>query len=602
MMKRTDYCGAVRKKDTGRVVVLTGWVHRRRDHGAIIFIDLRDREGLVQVVFDCSDPIKEFSIFQTQSRALRSEYVIEVRGEIAERPAGTENPDILTGEVELHASDITILNRSLTPPFAIEDAQEAAESLRLQYRYLDLRRPSVQQKFILRHNLSKTVRHFLDKHGFLEIETPFLTKSTPEGARDFLVPSRLNPQTFYALPQSPQLFKQILMIAGFDRYYQVVRCFRDEDLRADRQPEFTQLDIEFSFLEANDILTLMETLIAHLFRELKGIEMPTPFQRLTYQQAMSRFGVDKPDIRFGLELKDITDLAAQSQFKVFLDVIAKRGTSPAKGCIKGINATGLAKSSRSEIDALVQQATTRGAKGLAWLKVTETGASCPAGIESPIAKFFTPEILTQIRQRFSAVPGDLLLFVADSEKVVYAVLGALRLLLADKLSLIDKNKFKPLWVVDFPLLEYDDTEKRYSAIHHPFTAPMDEDIPLLKTDPLSVRSKAYDFVLNGCEIGGGSIRIHQSDLQSQIFELFGIKKEEAESKFGFLLQALQYGAPPHGGIAFGLDRLVALLTGSDSIRDVIAFPKTQKGICLMTQAPSEVDPKQLKELYIKKME
>jgi aspartyl-tRNA synthetase len=589
-MKRTDYCGAIRKKDTGRVVVLTGWVHRRRDHGAIIFIDLRDREGLVQVVFDCSDPIKESSLFQTQSRALRSEYVIEVRGEIAERPAGTENPDILTGEIELHASEITILNRSLTPPFAIEDAQEAAESLRLQYRYLDLRRPSVQQKFILRHNLSKAVRHFMDKNGFLEIETPFLTKSTPEGARDFLVPSRLNPQTFYALPQSPQLFKQILMIAGFDRYYQVVRCFRDEDLRADRQPEFTQLDIEFSFLEAKDILTLMETLIANLFRELKGIEIPVPFPRLTYQQAMSRFGVDKPDVRFGLELKDITDLALQSQFKVFLDVIAK------KGFIKGINATGLAKSSRSEIDALVYEATTRGAKGLAWLKVTDQG------VESPIAKFFTPEILNQIRERFSAVPGDLLLFVADSEKVVYAVLGALRLLLADKLSLIDKNQFKPLWVVDFPLLEYDETEKRYSAIHHPFTAPMDEDIPLLRTDPLSVRSKAYDFVLNGCEIGGGSIRIHQSDLQSQIFELFGIKKEEAESKFGFLLQALQYGAPPHGGIAFGLDRLVALLTCSDSIRDVIAFPKTQKGICLMTQAPSEVDPKQLKELYIKKME
>ncbi len=586
-MKRTDYCGAIRKKDTGRVVVLTGWVHRRRDHGAIIFIDLRDREGLVQVVFDCSDPIKESSLFQTQSRALRSEYVIEVRGEISERPAGTENPDILTGEIELHASDITILNRSLTPPFAIEDDPEAAESLRLQYRYLDLRRPSVQQKFILRHNLSKSVRHFLDQNGFLEIETPFLTKSTPEGARDFLVPSRLNPQTFYALPQSPQLFKQILMIAGFDRYYQVVRCFRDEDLRADRQPEFTQLDIEFSFLEAKDILTLMETLIANLFRELKGIDLPTPFPRLTYKEAMSRFGVDKPDVRFGLELKDITDLALQSQFKVFLDVIAK------KGCIKGINATRLAKSSRSEIDALVLEATTRGAKGLAWLKVT------PDGIESPIAKFFSPESLTQIRERFSAVPGDLLLFVADSEKVVYAVLGALRLLLADKLSLIDKNEFKPLWVVDFPLLEYDETEKRYSAIHHPFTAPMDEDIPLLRTDPLSVRSKAYDFVLNGCEIGGGSIRIHQSDLQSQIFELFGIKKEEADSKFGFLLQALQYGAPPHGGIAFGLDRLVALLTGSESIRDVIAFPKTQKGICLMTQAPSEVDPKQLKELHIK---
>lgn len=586
-MKRTDYCGTLRKKDAGRVVVLTGWVHRRRDHGAIIFIDLRDREGLVQVVFDCADIANESSPFQTQARALRSEYVIEVRGEIVERPADTGNPDMQTGEIELHATNITILNRSLTPPFSIEEDKEAAEALRLQYRYLDLRRPSVQQKFILRHNVSKAMRHFMDENGFLEIETPFLTKSTPEGARDFLVPSRLNPKTFYALPQSPQLFKQILMISGFDRYYQVVRCFRDEDLRADRQPEFTQLDIEFSFMEAQDILALMEVMIVNLFKTLKGIDIPVPFPRLTYKQAMSRFGVDKPDIRFGLELKEITDFAAQSQFKVFLDVIAR------KGAIKGINATGLAKSSRSEIDALVLEATTRGAKGLAWLKVTETG------IESPIAKFFTPEILTQIKERFNAATGDLILFVADSEKVVHAVLGGLRLLLGQKLSLIDKDQFKPLWVTEFPLLEYDDEEKRYVAIHHPFTAPMDEDIALLRTEPLSVRSKAYDFVLNGSEVGGGSIRIHQSEMQSQIFELLGIKKEDADLKFGFLLQALQYGAPPHGGIAFGLDRLVALLTGSESIRDVIAFPKTQKGICLMTQAPSDVDPKQLKELYIK---
>lgn len=592
-MKRTDYCGTLTKKDAGRIVVLTGWVHRRRDHGAIIFIDLRDREGIVQVVFDCSDTAKVGaphaapSQFQDQSHALRSEYVIEVCGKIAERPAGTENQEIQTGEIELRATDLTILNRALTPPFSIDEEVEAAESLRLQYRYLDLRRPSVQEKFILRHRLSRSVRRFMDENGFLEIETPFLTKSTPEGARDFLVPSRQNPGTFYALPQSPQLFKQILMVSGFDRYYQIVRCFRDEDLRADRQPEFTQLDIEFSFLESTDILALMETMLSDLFRELKKIDLLPPFPRLTYQEAMSRFGTDKPDLRFGLELKDIADLAAHSPFKVFLDVIAKGGH------IKGINAVGLAKSSRSEIDALVQEATTRGAKGLAWLKVTEQG------VESPIAKFFTPAILNQIRERFSAAPGDLLLFVADSEKVVYEVLGGLRLLLGQRLGLIEKGQFKPLWVIDFPLLEYDDAEKRYVAIHHPFTAPRDEDIPLLDTEPLRVRSKAYDFVLNGSEVGGGSIRIHQSGLQSQIFELLGIQKEEADLKFGFLLQALQFGAPPHGGIAFGLDRLAAIITCSESIRDVIAFPKTQKGICLMTQAPAQVDSKQLKELHIR---
>ncbi|MBI3359026.1 MAG: aspartate--tRNA ligase [Nitrospirae bacterium] len=592
-MKRTDYCGTLTKKDAGRIVVLTGWVHRRRDHGAIIFIDLRDREGIVQVVFDCSDTAKVGaphaapSQFQDQSHALRSEYVIEVCGKIAERPAGTENQEIQTGEIELRATDLTILNRALTPPFSIDEEVEAAESLRLQYRYLDLRRPSVQEKFILRHRLSRSVRRFMDENGFLEIETPFLTKSTPEGARDFLVPSRQNPGTFYALPQSPQLFKQILMVSGFDRYYQIVRCFRDEDLRADRQPEFTQLDIEFSFLESTDILALMETMLSDLFRELKKIDLLPPFPRLTYQEAMSRFGTDKPDLRFGLELKDIADLAAHSPFKVFLDVIAKGGH------IKGINAVGLAKSSRSEIDALVQEATTRGAKGLAWLKVTEQG------VESPIAKFFTHAILNQIRERFSAAPGDLLLFVADSEKVVYEVLGGLRLLLGQRLGLIEKGQFKPLWVIDFPLLEYDDAEKRYVAIHHPFTAPRDEDIPLLDTEPLRVRSKAYDFVLNGSEVGGGSIRIHQSGLQSQIFELLGIQKEEADLKFGFLLQALQFGAPPHGGIAFGLDRLAAIITCSESIRDVIAFPKTQKGICLMTQAPAQVDSKQLKELHIR---
>ncbi len=449
-----------------------------------------------------------------------------------------------------------------------------------------MRRPSVQKNFILRHHLAAAFRHCLDQNHFLEIETPCLTKSTPEGARDFLVPSRLTPGSFYALPQSPQLFKQILMISGFDRYYQVVRCFRDEDLRADRQPEFTQVDIEMSFVERDDILALMEKIIPDIFMKIKGGSLPTPFPRLTYQEAMNRFGVDKPDLRFGLELKEITDLAASSDFKVFLNLIAK------KGKIKGINAKTLSSASRKELDALTEEAATRGAKGLAWMKVT------PDGIESPIAKFFKPELLDQIRERMEGVVGDLLLFVADSEKVVHEVLGALRLSLGKRLKLIDPSLFVPLWVIDFPLLEYDEIEKRYVALHHPFTAPCDEDIPLLKTDPLRVRSKAYDLVLNGSEVGGGSIRIHQSDLQLQMFDLLGIKKEEAELKFGFLLDALQFGAPPHGGIALGFDRFTALFAGAESIRDVIAFPKTQKGICLMTQAPSPVDTKQLKELSI----
>lgn len=587
LMKRTDYCGVLAKKDAGQKVVLSGWVHRRRDHGAIIFIDVRDRSGIVQVVFDCSDATQAATPFQERARALRPEYVIEVSGEVVQRSPGTENQKIPTGEIEIHATGITILNRSPTPPFSIEDDQAASESLRLQYRYLDLRRPSVQEKFIFRHRLTRTIRTFLDRNHFIEIETPFLTKSTPEGARDFLVPSRLNAGSFYALPQSPQLFKQILMVSGFDRYYQIVRCFRDEDLRADRQPEFTQVDIEMSFIEQEDIIGLMEKMVSEVFAQLKGVTLPTPFPRLTYQEAMNRFGVDKPDIRFGLELKEITDLASQSGFKVFLDVIGR------KGRIKGINAKGMAGLSRKELDDLVLEATTRGAKGLAWLKITHEG------VESPIAKFFTPELLTKIKERLEAAPGDLLLFVADMEKVVHEVLGGLRLLLAKRLNLIDPDLFLPLWVLDFPLLEYDELEKRYVAIHHPFTAPMDEDVHLLDTDPLQVRSKAYDFVLNGCEVGGGSIRIHQSELQSKIFDLLNIKKEEAEMKFGFLLEALQFGAPPHGGLAFGLDRFAAMLTGSESIRDVIAFPKTQKGICLMTQAPSPVDPRQLKELLIK---
>jgi aspartyl-tRNA synthetase len=585
-MKRTDYCGALTKAKIDQNVVLQGWVHRRRDHGGLIFIDLRDREGIVQVVFN---PQQSHEIHE-RAHSLRSEYVLEVTGKVTPRPAGTINQDLSTGEIEVHATNLTILNPSLTPPFSIEDENEPAESLRLKYRYLDLRRRPVQQNFILRHNLSRAVRRFLDQNGFLEIETPFLTKSTPEGARDFLVPSRLNAGAFYALPQSPQLFKQILMVSGFDRYYQIVRCFRDEDLRADRQPEFTQIDIEMSFIDREDILPLMESMVGEILFEAKGIRIDAPFPRLTYQEAMDRYGVDKPDLRFGLELKDLSDLAAAVEFKVFREAVEK------KGRVKAINAKGLATLSRKELEELTQQATGRGAKGLAWMKVTTEG------MEAPITKFFKPELLKEIGRRMEAVPGDLLLFVADKEKVVCEVLGHLRLVIAKRLNLIDPKALNLLWVTDFPLLEYDEAEKRYVAMHHPFTAPMDEDLSLLTTDPLRARAKAYDIVLNGTEIGGGSIRIHRSDVQSKIFELLGIKKEEAELKFGFLLEALQYGAPPHGGIAFGFDRMTAILAGADSIRDVIAFPKTQKGICLMTDAPSEVDSKQLKELHIKKSE
>lgn len=585
-MKRTDYCGALTKAKVDQHVVLQGWVHRRRDHGGLIFIDLRDREGIVQVVFN---PQQSQEIHD-RAHSLRSEYVLEVSGKVLPRPSGTENRELSTGEIEVHATNLTILNPSLTPPFSVDDEGEPSESLRLKYRYLDLRRRTVQQNFVLRHNLSRAVRRFLDQHGFLEIETPFLTKSTPEGARDFLVPSRLNAGAFYALPQSPQLFKQILMVSGFDRYYQIVRCFRDEDLRADRQPEFTQIDIEMSFIDREDILSLMEEMLREILLEAKGIRVESPFPRLTYQEAMDRYGVDKPDLRFGLELKDLSDIAARAEFKVFREAVEK------KGRVRAINAKGLATLSRKELEELTEEATGRGAKGLAWMKVT------PEGMEAPITKFFKPEMLKEIAERMEGAPGDLLLFIADKEKVVYEVLGHLRLVIASRLNLIDPKALKPLWVTDFPLLEYDETEKRYVAMHHPFTSPMDEDIPLLTSDPTRARAKAYDIVLNGTEIGGGSIRIHRSDVQSKLFELLGIKKEEAESKFGFLLEALQYGAPPHGGIAFGFDRMTAILAGADSIRDVIAFPKTQKGICLMTNAPSDVDPKQLKELHIKKQD
>lgn len=583
-MFRTDLCGKISKKDLGREVTLSGWVHRRRDHGGLTFIDLRDREGLVQVVFN---PQISEAVHQA-AHGLRSEYVIQVTGEVAVRPEGTENAELPTGEIEIHVCHLVILNRSKTPPFLIEDDEEVSEGLRLKYRYLDLRRPAVQEHFVLRHQVSQATRGFLNGQGFLEIETPVLTKSTPEGARDFLVPSRLNAGDFYALPQSPQLFKQILMVSGFDRYYQIVRCFRDEDLRADRQPEFTQIDLEMSFIDQEEILALMEKMIAAVFSEVKGISLPLPFPRLTHEEAMNRYGSDKPDTRFGLELQDLCDLARRSDFKVFRTVVEKGGQ------VKGLNAKGLAGLSRKEIETLTNEAIARGAKGLAWMKVTETG------LEAPITKFFKPDLLTELNTRLAGEPGDLLLFVADKTRIVHEVLSALRLSLGKRLGLIDEKVFNPLWVTDFPLLEYDETEKRHVAIHHPFAAPLDEDLPLLESDPLKVRAKAYDMVLNGVELGGGSIRIHREEIQAKVFHLLGIDKEAAESKFGFLLEALQYGAPPHGGIAFGFDRMIALLAGVDSIRDVIAFPKTQKGICLMTEAPSDVDARQLKDLHIKK--
>ncbi len=580
-MYRTDGCGTLSREAVGREVTLAGWVHRRRDHGGLTFIDLRDRDGLVQVVFS---PNTAPTIHQA-AHALRAEYVIQVTGTVALRPAGTENHEMATGHVEVHATNLAILNTALTPPFPIDEDQEPSEALRLQYRYLDLRRPSMQKRFALRHGLAHALRAFLNRHHFLEIETPYLTKSTPEGARDFLVPSRMNPGAFYALPQSPQLFKQILMVSGFDRYYQMVRCFRDEDLRADRQPEFTQVDIEMAFIEREDILTLMERMIVEVVSTVRAI--PAPFPRMTYDAAMRRFGCDKPDLRFGIEIKEADDLAARCAFKVFRDALEK------KGCVRGINATGLATLSRKELDDLTQAAIARGAKGLAWMKVT------PGGIESPIAKFFDAALLDEIRRRLEGAPGDLLLFVADQPKIVCEVLCHLRLEVGRRLNLMDPSRLAPLWVTDFPLLEYDPIARRYAAMHHPFTAPFPEDLPLLASDPLRARAQAYDIVLNGTEVGGGSIRIHQSDVQGRMFDLLGIAKEEAAEKFGFLLEALQYGAPPHGGIALGFDRLVAILAGCDSIRDVIAFPKTQKGICLMTHAPASVDACQLQDLHVK---
>jgi aspartyl-tRNA synthetase len=582
-MRRTHHCNALSARDIGKNVILMGWVLRRRDHGGVIFIDLRDREGITQVVFN---PEINPDI-HAKAHTLRSEYVLGIRGRVEPRPDGMINTKLPTGEIEVLVDTLKILNPAKTPPFMIEDNVDVSEPIRLKNRHLDLRRPSLQRSIITRHKASASVRRFLNDNGFLDIETPVLTRSTPEGARDYLVPSRVNAGQFYALPQSPQLFKQLLMISGFDRYYQIVRCFRDEDLRADRQPEFTQIDMEMSFVGEEDLMAISEAMMASLFAEVLDQRLTTPFPRLTYTAAMDRYGLDKPDIRFGLKLKDISDIVEGSGFKVFSSVV-KNG-----GIVKALNAKGCIDFSRKEIDDLTAFTAVYRAKGLAWIKVREDTW------QSPIAKFFTEDEKARLAERIDMAPGDLVFFVADQPKITNEALGHLRNHLGKRLGLIDESRFDFVWVTQFPMFEYDDVEKRNQALHHPFTAPLEEDYDRLETDPLAVRSRAYDLVLNGFEVGGGSIRIHNMNLQKRVFSALDMEPAVYTEKFGFLLDALESGAPPHGGIAFGLDRLVMLLCGETSIRDVIAFPKTQRAACLLTNAPSEAAKTQLDELSLR---